>query len=132
MKKGFFMLSVLLLLLAFSFFYKLPSGKLKGLSFGAIANYMGDRTGGWNNDYQWALNTDTPEPDDYKVTIRNRDFPIEGYATVDASVGYEWKKFSVLCKLSNITNELNYTVHENYSTNPIAPRQIMTSLKYKF
>lgn len=115
-----------------SFFYKLPSGKLKGLSFGAIANYMGDRTGGWNNDYQWALNTDTPEPNDYKVTIRNRDFPIEGYATVDASVGYEWKKFSVLCKLSNITNELNYTVHENYSTNPIAPRQIMTSLKYKF
>ncbi len=115
-----------------SFFYKLPSGKLKGLSFGAIANYMGDRTGGWNNDYQWALNTDTPEPNDYKVTIRNRDFPIEGYATVDASVGYEWKKFSILCKLSNITNELNYTVHENYSTNPIAPRQIMTSLKYKF
>ena len=32
----------------------------------------------------------------------------------------------------NITNELNYTVHENYSVNPIAPRQVMTSLKYKF
>ena len=33
---------------------------------------------------------------------------------------------------TNITNELNYTVHENYSVNPIAPRQILTSLRYKF
>lgn len=114
-----------------SFFYKLPSGALKGLSFGAIANYIGDRTGGWNDDYQWTLNTNTPDPNDYTITIRDRDIPLKGYATIDASVGYEWKKFSILCKLSNITNELNYTVHENYSVNPIAPRQIMASLKYK-
>ena len=68
----------------------------------------------------------------YTVTIRDREIPLEGYATVDASVGYSWKKFSILCRLSNITNELNYTVHENYSVNPIAPRQVMTSLRYKF
>ena len=37
-----------------------------------------------------------------------------------------------LSKISNITNELNYTVHENYSFNPIAPRQILTTIKYKF
>ena len=113
-----------------SFFYKLPSGVLKGLSFGAIANYIGDRTGGWNDRYVW---TEVPNsnPKTYTVTIEDRDIPLEGYTTVDASVGYEWKKFSILCKLSNITNELNYTVHENYSVNPIAPRQIMASLKYK-
>ncbi|WP_281635939.1 TonB-dependent siderophore receptor [Flavobacterium marginilacus] len=114
-----------------SFFYKLPSGVLKGLSFGAIGNYIGDRTGGWNDDYQWALNTNTPNPNDYTVTIRDRDIPLEGYTTVDVSAGYDWKKFSILCKLSNITDELNYTVHENYSVNPIAPRQVMVSLKYK-
>jgi iron complex outermembrane receptor protein len=58
--------------------------------------------------------------------------PIKGFTTFDFSMGYNWNQFSVLCKLSNVTNELNYTVHENYSINPIAPRQIMTSIKYKF
>ncbi|MFH7014848.1 TonB-dependent siderophore receptor [Flavobacterium sp. FlaQc-47] len=119
-----------------SFFYKLPEGLLKGLTFGAIANYVGDRTGGWNDDYLWTAVKPTPanpKPDPaYTITIRDRDIPLEGYTTVDASLGYEWRKFSILCRLSNITNELNYTVHENYSVNPIAPRQIMTSLKYKF
>ncbi|MFW0737041.1 TonB-dependent siderophore receptor [Flavobacterium sp. T12S277] len=119
-----------------SFFYKVPEGMFKGVSFGAIANYIGNRLGGWNDDYLWTAVKPTPanpKPNPaYIVTIRDRDIPIEGYTTIDASIGYEWGKFSVLCKLSNITNELNYTVHENYSINPIAPRQVMTSLKYKF
>lgn len=115
-----------------SFFYTLPSGLLKGLSFGAIGNYVGDRLGGWNDDYQWKKVTPATTPDTYVVTIRDRDIPLEGYTTIDASVGYTWNKFSLLCKLSNVTNELNYTVHENYSVNPIAPRQLMASLKYKF
>jgi iron complex outermembrane receptor protein len=114
-----------------SFFYKLPTGKLKGLSFGAIGNYIGDRTGGWNDRYVWTEKTPATSPKTYNVTIEDRDIPLEGYATIDASVGYEWTKLSLLCKLSNITNELNYTVHENYSVNPIAPRQVMVSLKYK-
>lgn len=115
-----------------SFFYKLPSGKLKGLTFGAIGNYIGDRTGGWNDRYVWTENKPVTTPKTYTVTIEDRDIPLEGYTTIDVSVGYEWKKFSILCKLSNVTNELNYTVHENYSVNPIAPRQVLTSLKYKF
>lgn len=119
-----------------SFFYKLPEGLLKGLTFGAIANYVGDRTGGWNDDYLWTEVKPTPanpKPDPaYIITIRDRDIPLQGYTTIDASLGYEWRKISILSKLSNITNELNYTVHENYSVNPIAPRQVMTSLRYKF
>jgi iron complex outermembrane receptor protein len=107
-----------------SFFYNIPAGKLKGLSIGAIGNYIGERFGGWNDQY--VVNTSGV------ITINDRDFPIQGYTTVDVSAGYSYKKWSILCKLSNITNELNYTVHENYSINPIAPRQIMTSLKYKF
>jgi iron complex outermembrane receptor protein len=119
-----------------SFFYTLPSGVLKGLSFGAIGNYVGDRLGGWNDDYLWTPVKPTPtnpKPDPaYIVTVRDREIPLEGYATIDLSAGYTWKKFSILCKLSNVTNELNYTVHENYSVNPIAPRQVLTSLRYKF
>lgn len=117
-----------------SFFYKLPDGMLKGVTFGAIGNYIGDRLGGWNDDYLWTPITPTPAPPalPYTVTIRDRDIPIDGYTTIDVSAGYEWRKFSILCKVSNITNELNYTVHENYSVNPIAPRQVMASLKYKF
>ena len=115
-----------------SFFYKLPSGALKGLTFGAIGNYIGDRTGGWNDRYVWTENKPVTAPKTYTVTIEDRDIPLEGYTTIDVSAGYEWKKFSILCKLSNVTNALNYTVHENYSVNPIAPRQVLTSLKYKF
>ena len=114
-----------------SFFYKLPAGVLKGLTFGAIGNYIGDRTGGWNDDYLWTAVTPPTTPPTYIVTIRDRDIPLKGYTTFDASIGYEWKKVSILGKLSNITDELNYTVHENYSVNPIAPRQVMVSLRYK-
>ncbi|MFY8181128.1 MAG: TonB-dependent siderophore receptor [Flavobacterium sp.] len=108
-----------------SFFYTLPNGKLKGLSFGAIGNYIGKRVGGWNN--QVVVN-----PTTFATSINDREIPLNDYTTIDFSIGYDWKKFSLLCKLSNITNELNYTVHENYSVNPIAPRQILTSLRYKF
>ena len=105
-----------------SFFYTLPSGILKGVSVGALGNYIGKRVGGWNNQIDQSLPNG----------IYDREIPIKGYTTIDVSVGYNWEKFSLLCRLSNITNVLNYTVHENYSVNPTAPRQVMTSLKYKF
>ena len=114
-----------------SFFYKLPTGVFKGVSFGAVSNYIGERTGGWNDRYVWTENKPTTTPKTYIVTIEDREIPLEGYATVDASVGYEWKKVAILCRLSNVANELNYTVHENYSVNPINPRQVMVNLKYK-
>jgi iron complex outermembrane receptor protein len=102
----------------FSFFYTLPFGKLKGVAIGAMVNYTGERIGGYNNTNG--------------QTIPDRTIPLKGYTTIDVSAGYTWRKWNLLCKLSNVTNELNYTVHENYSVNPIAPRQILTSIKYKF
>jgi iron complex outermembrane receptor protein len=99
-------------------FYTIPSGKLKGISIGAMGNHIGKREGGWNNTIG--------------QTIPDRMIPLKGFTTFDFSLGYNWNHFSILCKLSNITNELNYTVHENYSINPISPRQIMTSINYKF
>lgn len=105
-----------------SFFYTIPTGMFKNVSIGAIGNYIGDRIGGWNNQI------DPTKPNG----IWDREIPVNGFTTIDVSLGYNWKQFTLLCKLSNITNELNYTMHENYSVNPIAPRQILTSLRYKF
>lgn len=101
-----------------SAFYTVPDGKLKGIAVGALANYIGERLGGFNNTNG--------------QTVADRTIPLDGYTTIDLSLGYTWKQFSIMSKLSNVTNELNYTVHENYSVNPIAPRQILTSVKYKF
>lgn len=101
-----------------SIFYSIPSGKFKGFSIGTIGSYIGQRIGGWNNTIG--------------QTIPDRTIPLNGFTTFDLSMGYNWNQFSVLCKISNVTNELNYTVHENYSFNPIAPRQILTTIKYKF
>ena len=105
-----------------SFFYTLPTGMFKNVSFGAIGNFIGNRLAGWNNQI------DATKPNG----IWEREIPVNGYTTIDVSLGYNWEKFSLLCKLSNITNELNFTIHENYSVNPIAPRQILASLRYKF
>ena len=102
----------------FSLFYTVSSGKLKGVSFGTISNYIGKRIGGWNNTIG--------------QTIPDRTIPLKDFTTFDLSMGYNWNQFSIVCKMSNFTNELNYTVHENYSINPIAPRQIITTIKYKF
>lgn len=115
----------------FSVFYKIQNGTFKGITFGAMASYIGDRVGGWNDRYVWTENKPATNPKSYTITIEDRDIPLEGYTTLDLSIGYDWKKVSLLCKVSNVTNELNYTVHENYSVNPIAPTQIMATLRYK-
>ena len=98
-------------------FYTMQSGKIKGLKLGASAFYTGDRNGGWN---------------DNKAATTLRLIPLKAFTTVDLSAGYSWRRISLLAKVSNITNELSYFVHENYSVNPIAPRQFLTTLSYKF
>jgi iron complex outermembrane receptor protein len=98
-------------------FYTLGSGRLKGLKLGASAFYTGDRLGGRNTN---------------KAGTSSGIIPISGFTTFDFSAGYTYRKFTILGKLSNITNEINYYIHENYSVNPIAPRQFITTLSYKF
>jgi iron complex outermembrane receptor protein len=100
-----------------SLFYTVQNGGLKGIKLGASAFYTGDRNGGRNTT---------------KNNSSTGVIPIKGFTTFDLSAGYTYRKFSILGKLSNITNELNYYIHENYSVNPIAPRQFMTTLTYKF
>lgn len=101
-----------------SIFYSFD-GTLKGFRVGAGVYYTGDRNAGWNNTKQQAQNY-------------SRLIPVEGFTTIDISVGYTYRKVSLLVKLSNLTNAYNYYVHENYSINPIPPRQVMATLSYKF
>ncbi len=101
-----------------SLFYTFTDSKVKGLKLGASVFYTGDRYAGWNNK---VVQTET-----------NRIVPLDGFTTFDFSAGYTYRGISILAKISNITDELNYNVHENYSVNPIAPRQFATTLSYKF
>lgn len=102
-----------------SLFYTFSSRGLNGLKLGASAYYIGERNAGWNNTVGQSQKN-------------SRLIPMGGFSTYDLSIGYSIKKLSLLAKLSNVSNELNYYVHENYSVNPIAPRQFLTTISYKF
>jgi iron complex outermembrane receptor protein len=92
---------------------------LKGLKIGATGFYTGSRLGGYNNKVG-------------QPVLGSRLVPLEGFTTVDLSAGYTYKKVSLQCKLLNIFNTLNYLVHDNYSITPIAPRQLLATISYRF
>lgn len=100
-------------------FYTFNNGDLKGLKLGLSGYYTGKRNAGFNtlkNGLQ-----------------RGQPTNLTDYGTFDFTAGYAFKKkLSLLAKVSNITNELNYMVHENYSVNPIPPRMFSATLAYKF
>jgi iron complex outermembrane receptor protein len=102
-----------------SAFYTFSEGGLKRLKIGVGAYYTGDRINGWNNQKGQANGY-------------SRMIAVKGFTTVDASVGYSIKRFGLLAKVANIGNVLNYYVHENYSVNPIAPRNFVATVSYKF
>jgi iron complex outermembrane receptor protein len=102
-----------------SIFYTFDRPGLRGLKVGASAFYTGQRLGGNNNTVGQAGS--------YSRTIS-----LSGFTTIDLSVGYAYQHFSILAKLSNITNELNFLVHDRYSINPIPPRQFLTTIAYRF
>jgi iron complex outermembrane receptor protein len=57
---------------------------------------------------------------------------LTGFSTVDLSAGYSLRGISLLVKVSNIFNTMNYIVHDRYSINPIPPRMFAATLSYKF
>jgi iron complex outermembrane receptor protein len=102
-----------------SIFYTFDQPQLRGLKLGASAFYTGQRLGGNNNTVGQAGNY-------------SRLVPLNGFTTIDLSAGYSYKHFSILAKLSNITNKLSYLVHDRYSINPTPPRQFLTTVGYRF
>ncbi|SHN20931.1 iron complex outermembrane recepter protein [Mucilaginibacter sp. OK098] len=100
-------------------FYTFGNPTLKGFKVGATAFYTGRRMAGYNNAVQ-------------QIQAYSRLVPVGGFTTLDLSAGYTYKKFSLLASVTNVTNTLNYLIHDNYSITPIAPRQLLTTLAYKF
>lgn len=100
-------------------FYHITEGKLKGMTLGSSFFYTGARFGGWNNTKGQAQNY-------------SRLIPVAGFTTLDVSAGYSYQQFSLLLKLSNLLDTYNYYVHENYSINPIPPRQFIGTFSYRF
>ncbi|MCZ2085017.1 MAG: TonB-dependent receptor [Flavobacteriales bacterium] len=103
-----------------SVFYKFTD-HVNGLKVGAGVYYIGDRLAGWN---------DTKSTEISRNGV-SRTFGVKDYVTVNASIGYEWSKFSVQGKVGNLFDTENYNVHENYSVNPITPRNFYMTLTYK-
>lgn len=103
-----------------SVFYKFTN-YAKGLKIGAGIYYIGDRIAGWN---------DTKSTNTSRNNV-SRMFDLKDYTTVSLSVGYEWKKFMIQGRVGNLFDVVNYNVHENYSVNPITPRNYYFTLTYK-
>lgn len=97
---------------------------LKGFKAGATVYFIGDRLAGWND-------TKTGNNSLDQRNGVSRIFSVKDYTTIALSFGYESKKFSVMGKVGNLFDVINYTVHENYSVNPIAPRNFYLTLTYK-
>jgi len=102
-----------------SIFYTFTNKTLKGCKLGLTGFYTGTRFGGYNNTVGQSV-------------LGSRMVSLSDFATIDISAGYSFKKASVMAKFSNIFNELNYLVHDNYSITPIAPRQLYVTINYKF
>lgn len=103
-----------------SAFYTLPK-YIKGLKIGASFYYIGDRLAGWN---------DTKATNNSRNGV-SRIFTLKDYTTFALSMRYDWKKFSIQAKVNNLFDTVNYNVHENYSVNPIAPRNYYFTLTYR-
>jgi iron complex outermembrane recepter protein len=102
-----------------SVYYTFSNTKLKGLNLGLTALYFGERMAGRST----------------RLTVANDVFrliPVNAYTQIDASAGYNFTKFSVRAKVSNLLNEMSYNVHDDNSVNPIAPRQLSVTVAYKW
>jgi iron complex outermembrane recepter protein len=102
-----------------SIYYTFSDTKLKGLNVGLTAMYFGERMAGRSTRL-------TVKNDTYKL------IPVNAYTQIDASVGYNFTKFSVRAKVSNLLNELSYNIHDDNSVNPIAPRMASVTVGFKW
>ena len=94
---------------------------IKGLKVGASAYFVGDRIAGWN---------DTKALLDTRNGV-SRFLEVDDYVTAAVSVGYDWDNLSIMGKVGNLFDAVDYNYHENYSVNPITPRNFYVTITYK-
>ena len=100
-------------------YYTFSDTKLKGLNIGLTAFYLGDRQAGRPTRL-------TVKNDTYKL------IPVSAFTQIDANVGYNFTRFSIRAKVSNVLNAMNYHVYDDNSVNPIAPRMASVTVAFKW
>ena len=94
----------------------LPNSFLKAFNLGLNGYFVAGRFGGRN------------------PRLSNTNFKlisIPDYTLIDASVGYSHKKIALRFKITNLFDVMSYNIHDEYSINPIAPRQFATTLSLR-
>jgi iron complex outermembrane recepter protein len=99
--------------------YRVETGKLKGLAFGAMGVYIGQRFAGRPTRIQ-VVN------DAYKLT------ELSDYTQIDGTVSYTFRNIVLRAKVGNVFDVLSYNVHDDNSVNPIVPRNYSATLSFKF
>ncbi len=99
--------------------YGFSEGKVKGLQLGVTSVYIGDRQAGRYTRIQVAN-------DAYQLIL------LPAYTQIDGTIGYTYKSVALRVKIGNILDTYSYNVHDDNSVNPIAPRNFLVGLGYKF
>ncbi|MFU1858226.1 TonB-dependent receptor domain-containing protein [Sphingobacterium sp. NGMCC 1.201703] len=103
--------------------YVFNQGALRNLSLSAGVYYVGDRP---VNEYSLT-------PQGHGEYYGEKPFNMPAYTTLNAQVGYKWRKFDAKVFVNNITNEIGLNSYfRGGFINQIDPRNAAVSLSYKF
>lgn len=104
-------------------YYNFSKTILKGLSLGIGVYYVGARP---VNDY-------TKVTTHANTSVGVKPFDMNPYTTLNATIGYTYKKLSFQVFVNNITNALGYSsYYRGGYINPIDPINFAASVAYKF
>lgn len=104
-------------------YYTFDKTFLRGLSLGIGAYYVGERP---VNDY-------TKKTTHNNTTPGVKPFDMSAYTTLNATVGYAYKKISLSLVFNNITNALGYSsYYRGGFINPIDPFNFAATVAYRF
>lgn len=104
-------------------YYTFDKTFLRGLSLGVGAYYVGERP---VNDY-------TKKTTHANTTPGVKPFNMTAYTTLNATVGYAYKKLSLNLVFNNITNALGYSsYYRGGYINPIDPFNFAATVAYRF
>lgn len=104
-------------------YYMFDKTVLKGVSFGLGAYYVGQRP---VNDY-------TKKTTHNNTTPGVKPFNMNAYTTLNASIGYMYKRASINVVFNNITNAIGYSsYYRGGYINPIDPFNFSATVAYRF
>lgn len=104
-------------------YYNVEKGLLSGLSLGAGAYYVGKRP----------VNEYTKKATHTNTSPNMKPFDMDAYTTVNARIGYDYKKFGLNVFFNNIFNSTGYSsYYRGGYINPTDPFNMAANLTYRF